>query len=103
MLRIEQSYLKLLNDIFNTKYSLFYNQVKVTSSNRRTIDSIRNEIQSINDLDIPISGYLYREDGLYMLDLYSDDYFEGQIVDKNLKQILTKLKGIYLKLLSLEH
>lgn len=102
MLRIEQTYLRLVRNILKTKDHILLNQVKQTSNNRRTISAIKRELETIvEDLDVDISGYLYKEDNMYKLDLYSNEYFEGQIIDKNLKQILNKIKGIYIKLLSI--
>lgn len=95
-------YIRLIKRITDCNSTILYNQIKVTSSNRRTIDSIRNELVQINnDLDLELAGFLYEEDKIYKLDIYSNNCFEGQFRNKNLKQILSRVKEMYLKLLSL--
>lgn len=95
-------YLRLIKRITDCNSTILYNQIKVTSSNRRTIDSIRDELVQINnDLDLELAGFLYEEDKIYKLDIYSNNCFEGQFRNKNLKQILSRVKEMYLKLLSL--
>ena len=97
-----EGYLRLIKRITDCNSTILYNQIKVTSSNRRTIDSIRNELVQINnDLDLELAGFLYEEDKIYKLDIYSNNCFEGQFRNKNLKQILSRVKEMYLKLLSL--
>ena len=97
--KITSGYIRLIKRVLNSSEDILYNQVKITSSNRRTINSLRDEFIKINnDMDLDLSGYLYKEDKMYKLDIYSPEVFEGQIIDKNLKQILEKVKGIYLKL-----
>lgn len=95
-------YIRLIKRITDCNSTILYNQIKVTSSNRRTIDSIRDELVQINnDLDLELAGFLYEEDKIYKLDIYSNNCFEGQFRNKNLKQILSRVKEMYLKLLSL--
>lgn len=94
-------YIRLIKRITDCNSTILYNQIKVTSSNRRTIDSIRDELVQINnDLDLELAGFLYEEDKIYKLDIYSNNCFEGQFRNKNLKQILSRVKEMYLKLLS---
>lgn len=99
--KITNGYLRLIKRIIDCNSTVLHNQIKVTSSNRRTIDAIRNELVQINnDLDLDLAAFLYEEDKMYKLDIYSDNCFEGQFRNKNLKQILTKVKEMYFKLLS---
>ena len=95
-------YIRLIKRITDCNSTILYNQIKVTSSNRRTIDSIGDELVQINnDLDLELAGFLYEEDKIYKLDIYSNNCFEGHFRNKNLKQILSRVKEMYLKLLSL--
>lgn len=75
----------------------FYNQIKRTSSNRRTIDNIRQTIKLLNELD-GFDVYLYKDGKYYQLDIYSSDCYEGSMRDSNLKQLGKKLRVLYLKL-----
>ena len=94
-------YFDLIKRIVNSKeYTYeFYNQIKRTSSNRRTIDSIRQTLNSLNSIsDYTFNIYLYQDGKCYQLDLYSSDCYEGSIRDSNLKQLSKKFKGICLKI-----
>lgn len=99
MLRIEQGINRLINDILKCRDYEFYNQIKRTPSNRRTLDNIGKTIESINkELEYELSGYLYKDGRYYQLDIYSPDSYEGCMRDSNLKQLYDKLRVIYLKL-----
>ena len=101
MLRIEQAYLRLMRNILDSSESVneFYSQIKRTPTNRRTLDNIGNTISTINkELDYELSGFLYKDERYYQLDIYSEDCYEGSIRDSNLKQLADKLRGLYLKL-----
>lgn len=83
-----------------SKYDIeFYNQIKRTNSNRRTIDNIKqmgNMLNSISDYKFTI--YLYQDGRYYQLDLYSKFNYEGSIRDNNLKQLSNKFKDICLEI-----
>lgn len=99
MLRIEQGYMRLINNILSAKEVEFYNQIKRTPSNRRTLDNIGNTISDINkELEYELSGYLYKDGRYYQLDIYSPDTYEGSMRDSNLKQLYNKIRVLYLKL-----